>query len=472
MSTESIFQAKTPLDMTHLFFLDGDIRASRHITTARPDYINFSCSGVTMEFFGCFEYSDKGRVSGELTHIIQYKESAAGGREVVFEWIGSAGADMIYKMFQGNALFPYGAVSYLLTGDDIIKGSPGNDVLTGGAGNDYIVGGGGRDVFLYQLTGNGIDTIADAAVGSTFRVVGSPVTGVRTRQEEGVTVLIISTEAAPHTPIVVNLIGHFTADRFLIRGHDVVITGKSAAVVQPAPVAAVAPEPSPPVAASGPAFSETTRPDLSAAPSGEIWHLMTALIQARQGHIAPGGKARSLNRQQVEALWDNLINGWSIGLLVAVDTTGAETMPWPTHFGPWAIQSKPGKRIRLIGGAEKIVALAWSLTDPGTLLRHHFSAEEKDIWSGQTLVVDAGLRRVGFVKGPPDSRRQLPVWLLPQARACLDAMNQMDLAPVEREWLNRAARRLLEARVTVHLFPVGEQDGAQRMVGNFRQLGL
>ena len=468
MSAEAIFQARTPLDMTDLFFLGGDIKASQHIVVADSDHIGFRHGDISMDFYGLFTYGRDGRVSGDLSRIIQYKTSLDGTKEVVFEWVGSADAAMIYKMFQGNAQYPYGAVSYLMTGNDIIKGSTGDDVLTGGAGNDYIIGGGGRDVFVYQLTGNGIDTIADPVAGDIIRVNKGQVARAKTAPGDGVTTLTLTTEDAPHTPITIQLKGAFSAEQFLIRGSDVVILGK-------ARVAAAPPAPPRPRAAEKPRSEPPPPPpiatDRQGCPHGEIWHLMTLLIEARQGFLAPAGKVVPLKREQVEALWENLTNGWSIGMLVAVDTTGAETMPWPNHFGPWTVQPKSGKRIRLAAGADKIIALAWSLTEPGAGMRTRFSAEETEIWSGCTLVVDALHRRVGFVKGPVDTRRQLPVWLLPQTTPCLEAINRMEISPVDREWLNRTARRLLEARVGVHLFTAGEQTAAERMVANIRMLG-
>ncbi|MEI6557345.1 MAG: calcium-binding protein [Rhodospirillaceae bacterium] len=452
--------------MTDIPFLNGIIKASQYVKSAGPDHVIFSHAGTSMEFYGTFSYNSSEKITGELNRIIQYDSVSSGGKDVIFEWIGRADASMIYKMFHGNALYPYGAVSYLLSGDDIIKGSSGNDILIGGAGNDYLIGGGGRDVFVYQLTGNGVDTIADVAVGDIIRVSGAIVAGVRATVAEGTTLLTISTETAPHTPIVINLKGAFTPDHFLIRGSDLV-------VVEPSRAAAVPAGPAEPPAAASPEKTHFDPPakDRPGNPLGEIWHLMTLLIDARQGCVAPMAKVVPLGRDQVEALWDNILNGWSIGPLVAVDTTGAETMPWPCHFGPWLTQPKRGKRIRLAGGAEKVIALAWSLTEPSVTLRNRFSAEETEIWSGFTLVVDTSYRRVGFVKGPVDTRRQLPVWLMPQTKMCLDALNQMDVTPLEREWLNRTARRLLEFRVSVHLFPAAEQDAAQRMVGNFRQFG-
>ena len=481
MSDEAIFQAKTPVDMTRLSFLSGDIRTSKHITLAEPGHMEFKCDNISMDFYGAFEYPPSGRVTGEVCQIIQHRIDESGRREVVFEWIGRADASMIYKIFQGNPQYPYGAVSYLMTGDDIIKGSAGDDVLVGGAGNDYIVGGGGRDIFVYQLTGNGVDTIADPIAGDIIRVNQGTIANVRTAQDGDTTVLTISTKTAPHTPITINLKGTFTADQFLIRGSDVEIIRpplRNRPPAAPLPLPQQPPAAPPPIrdepqgAPAEPPRFEPPAADRPRSPSGEIWHLMTLLIDARQGCVAPAGKLPLLKRDQVEALWDNLVNGWPVGMLVAVDTTGAETMPWPSHFGPWLIQpGKRSKRIRLAGGAEKIVALAWSLNEPSATLRNRHSAEESEIWSGYTLVADPGLRRAGFVKGPIDTRRQLPVWLLPQSKPCLDAINQMHVTPVEREWLNRVARRLMEARISVHLFPAAEQEAAQRMVGNFRQLG-
>ena len=50
-------------------------------------------------------------------------------------------------------------------GDDALRGADGNDRLIGGADDDYLVGGAGSDTFVFAK-GDGVDWIADFAVGT------------------------------------------------------------------------------------------------------------------------------------------------------------------------------------------------------------------------------------------------------------------------------------------------------------------
>jgi Ca2+-binding RTX toxin-like protein len=50
-------------------------------------------------------------------------------------------------------------------GNDTLNGGAGNDILAGGPGADRLVGGEGRDAFRFQVTGDGIETIADFTPG-------------------------------------------------------------------------------------------------------------------------------------------------------------------------------------------------------------------------------------------------------------------------------------------------------------------
>jgi large repetitive protein len=63
-----------------------------------------------------------------------------------------------------NLILGYGADNQAIYGLD------GNDTLIGGIGDDYLSGGAGIDTFVLNAAGNGVDTIADFAVGERLRV--------------------------------------------------------------------------------------------------------------------------------------------------------------------------------------------------------------------------------------------------------------------------------------------------------------
>ncbi|MEI8394766.1 MAG: hypothetical protein WCF85_08535 [Rhodospirillaceae bacterium] len=219
-------------------------------------------------------------------------------------------------------------------------------------------------------------------------------------------------------------------------------------------------------------YAEPLANERLGSPNGEVQHLLTLLDQVREGTMASGKKMFPWSREQIETLWDNLIRGWSIGMLIALDLTGHPELSWPERFGPYPTKIEPGKRTSLLFGAEKMAALAWSLADPPTAFEERLAPDESAIWARDTLVVDVNFRRVQFVRDVWDARRQLPVRLLPRASACVNAMNRMEITPVEREWLNRTARRLMEARISVYLLPAEEAEDAARMIDNFRQIGV
>ena len=201
-------------------------------------------------------------------------------------------------------------------------------------------------------------------------------------------------------------------------------------------------------------------------------NLMAILEVARQGGVSAASKIFPWNRQQIEALWDNLAAGWSIGVVVALDASDSDDVRWQKCFGPWRTRPYNRKRTVIIAGAEKITALAWSLyPDPLTSLQERLSPEETAIWDAHTLVVEPSFRRIRFVAGTLNPARHLPIWMLPDAGRCARAMSKMEISRLDRDWVNQTARRLMEARVTVHMLPWHEYAVAEHLIENLRQIG-
>ena len=206
--------------------------------------------------------------------------------------------------------------------------------------------------------------------------------------------------------------------------------------------------------------------------NGEFWQLSSILDEARDGGVASLRPIFPWNREQIEALWHNIANGWSIGMVVAIDASGCSTLPWPARFGPWPTRIERATRTSLLVGAAKLSALAWSLSERPTAIEQRMSPEETATWSRYTLVADTDLRRIRFISGEVDPIRHLPVRLFPESAAYVEALNRMKTSALEREWLNRTARRLLEAQLSVYLFGPKHLSEAEAMIENFRQIGM
>jgi len=79
---------------------------------------------------------------------------------------GTAGND---TMIAENNSVPHKFIG--LAGNDTITGSNVRDLLIGGADNDTMYGGGGDDDFIFEGTGNGVDSVDGG--GGTDRIIGS-----------------------------------------------------------------------------------------------------------------------------------------------------------------------------------------------------------------------------------------------------------------------------------------------------------
>ena len=203
----------------------------------------------------------------------------------------------------------------------------------------------------------------------------------------------------------------------------------------------------------------------------EPWRLTTLIEEARDGRMAAGHAVAPWSAPQVEALWDNILNEWPLGPIVLLDVTTSRDRPWRGRLGPHQVRSTVPRRLLVEEGAGKLAALAWSLLDRPSPRLAQCSAEEVALWAHHTLVLDLDQRRARFVGDDFAPNRQLPLHQLPQAGVCLNSMNAMGLRNAEREWVNQSARRLLENRCPVYVFPDTSTRLAERMLTNCRTIG-
>ncbi|MGI9212211.1 MAG: hypothetical protein ACR2HF_07030 [Methylococcaceae bacterium] len=126
---------------------------------------------------------------------------------------------------------------YGLAGDDRIRAGAGDDVIEAGPGNDELTGGDGNDIFRYAPNGNGIDTIKDANVGDTIRIINANLTGpvqngggtltpnnqveIQYDQTSGLTTLYVGTDGNPGAEVLIQLEGRYETAAFKLSGSDI-----------------------------------------------------------------------------------------------------------------------------------------------------------------------------------------------------------------------------------------------------------
>lgn len=126
---------------------------------------------------------------------------------------------------------------YGFAGDDLIKAGAGDDIIEGGAGNDQLSGGTGNDIFRYNNSGNGMDTLKDAAAGDTLRILNTSLAGSVTdgngsatayhqvelqySQTTGLTTLSIGSDGNPGADVVIQLQGRYDTTAFKLSGTDI-----------------------------------------------------------------------------------------------------------------------------------------------------------------------------------------------------------------------------------------------------------
>lgn len=121
---------------------------------------------------------------------------------------------------------------------DTLSGGAGNDSLDGRGGNDYLVGGAGADVFLFTTPAEaGHDLLGDLARGDRIRlddlaISGRVLAGSGAAAQEGqvylsfaagISTLNIGLDDDPGADLTIDLLGRFTAQRFVLSGSDLLI---------------------------------------------------------------------------------------------------------------------------------------------------------------------------------------------------------------------------------------------------------
>jgi len=86
--------------------------------------------------------------------------------------LGSNSADTIYGTNQSDtiAAFAGNDIIFGALGNDSIDGGFGNDTLIGGLGSDTLIGNIGADVYLYNNSGEGLDTVSFVLGEDSFRL--------------------------------------------------------------------------------------------------------------------------------------------------------------------------------------------------------------------------------------------------------------------------------------------------------------
>lgn len=204
----------------------------------------------------------------------------------------------------------------------------------------------------------------------------------------------------------------------------------------------------------------------------ECWRLKLLIDEAREGRLAPARPPGAWSAERVEALWENILNDWPIGPFVLVDVPPSSDRPWRGRLGPHPVRPGGPRRRLVTEGAGQLAALGWSLLERPTPMPYRLEPAEADLWNHHLLMLDLDERRARFVRREDASPqgRLLPVRLLPQTDTCLRAMGALSLRPVDREWINQAARRLLETPCPVYLFPDRSDARAEHMIANCHRI--
>ena len=146
-----------PIDMNTLQAWDG------RFTIIGSHQIRVTDDVKTQDYFGDFQFSSEGIISGTLTSTTAYQNGLY--YEVTDLNVDAPTmAGYIENFDIGSAL------NEVLKGDDTIIGSAGNDVIKGGTGNDTIDGGNGIDKVIYNSNSGLIVTNTAVANGPAYAV--------------------------------------------------------------------------------------------------------------------------------------------------------------------------------------------------------------------------------------------------------------------------------------------------------------
>ena len=193
-------------------------------------------SGNFIVYGGSFNYNTNGDlISGTVTTYDSYNYYLATTPAFTVRDITLNVFSVLNIAMAGNfiGIYQYGALS----GNDTITGSVNGDTLAGYAGNDTISGGTGNDTFVFEASGNGIDTLADFASGDIIRINsaafasaiiagdGSNVGAnqVQLASSGGTTTLYIGTDATAGADVTIILNGTYTAGQLAAQGSNIVL---------------------------------------------------------------------------------------------------------------------------------------------------------------------------------------------------------------------------------------------------------
>jgi uncharacterized delta-60 repeat protein len=160
-----------------------------------------------------------------------------GGRDRVDYKFGPAAVSV--NLDAGSAIDGLGGTDSIANVEDI-RATAFNDTLVGNAaanvieawwGNDMLTGGAGNDTFVFDASGNGVDTITDFAAGDVLGINatltagtaaagdGSTVTGkgVQVTSTAGTTLVSIDTDGVAGAEIQIKLTGTFAANTFTVK---------------------------------------------------------------------------------------------------------------------------------------------------------------------------------------------------------------------------------------------------------------
>lgn len=179
----------------------------------------------------------------------------------------------------------------------------------------------------------------------------------------------------------------------------------------------------------------------------EASFMLDIVKDVQAGRAAPAAFQRPFvwTALDVEALWTSILRGYPLGAFLLWRPKGGIVQSRPT-LGPIALN--PDDRASLIlDGQNRLVTIAWSMTDPNTDLPEGLPGSEI-FRAGRTLVLDPYERRVRFVALDEVHGMMMPVHnLFSGASAFFRAAWRSKEDDAHMDWLDDAGHRLRTTRI-------------------------